>query len=66
VDGFLKLLPEDDSLQPILETAVVHQMIEISNYHNARLTSSAISVIERVLQTRRKAFKQFSELIVIS
>lgn len=41
-------------------------MIELSNYNNAQLTSKAISIIDRVLQTRRKAFSQFSQLIIIS
>ena len=41
-------------------------MIELTNYRNAELSSSAISVIDRVLQTRKKAFEQFSELIIIS
>lgn len=41
-------------------------MIELSNYNNAQLTSKAISIIDRVLQTRRKAFAQFSQLIIIS
>ena len=66
VRSFLELLPHDETLQPIIETGVVDQMIEMSNYRNAKLTSSAISIIDRVLQTRRKAFDQFSELIIIS
>ena len=41
-------------------------MIELSNYNNPALTSKAISIIDRVLQTRKKAFQQFSELIIIS
>lgn len=41
-------------------------MIELTNYRNAQLTSGAISIIDRVLQTRKKAFEHFSELIIIS
>jgi hypothetical protein len=41
-------------------------MIELTNYRNPQLTSSAISIIDRVLQTKKKAFEQFSELIIIS
>ena len=41
-------------------------MIELTNYRNPLLTSSALSIIDRVLQTRKKGFEQFGELIIIS
>lgn len=66
VRKFLAMLPTEESIQPIIETSICDQMIEMSNYNNAQLTSKAISIIDRVLQTRRKAFNQFSELIIIS
>jgi len=66
VHKFLAMLPTEESIQPIIETSICDQMIEMSNYNNAQLTSKAISIIDRVLQTRRKAFNQFSELIIIS
>jgi len=53
-------LPEEEAIQPIIETGVIDQMIEISNYQNPQLTNIAISIIERVLQTRKKAFEHFS------
>lgn len=54
--NYLALLPEEEAIQPIIDTIVVDQMIEMSNYNNAQLTNMAISIIERVLQTRKKAF----------
>lgn len=41
-------------------------MLEMSHYNNAQLTSKAISIIDRVLQTRKKAFEHFADLIIIS
>ena len=41
-------------------------MIELTNYRNPQLTSGAISIIDLALQSRKKAFGQFYELIVIS
>lgn len=66
VARFLASLPTEETIQPILETSIIDSMIELSNYNNAQLTSKAISIIDRVLQTRRKAFAQFSQLIIIS
>lgn len=66
VARFLASLPSDDTIQPIIETSIIDAMIELSNYNNANLTSKAISIIDRVLQTRQKAFHQFAELIIIS
>jgi hypothetical protein len=56
VANYLALLPEEEAIQPIIDTGVVDRMIEMSNYKNAQLTNVAISIIERVLQTRKKAF----------
>lgn len=66
VARFLASLPSEDTIQPIIETSIIDSMIELSNYNNAQLTSKAISIIDRVLQTRQKAFHQFAELIIIS
>ena len=41
-------------------------MIELTNYRNPELTSSAISIIDLALQSRKKAFQQFYELIIVS
>lgn len=41
-------------------------MIELTNYRNPELTSSAISIIDLALQSRKKAFQQFHELIIVS
>ena len=41
-------------------------MIELTNYRNPHLTSGAISIIDLALQSRKKAFQQFYELIIIS
>jgi len=41
-------------------------MIELTNYRNAELTSGAISIIDIALQSRKKAFQQFHELIIVS
>ncbi len=60
VARFLSSLPSDDTIQPIIETSIIDAMIELSNYNNPQLTSKAISIIDRVLQTRQKAFHQFS------
>jgi hypothetical protein len=60
VARFLASLPSDDTIQPIIETSIIDSMIELSNYNNPQLTSKAISIIDRVLQTRQKAFHQFS------
>jgi hypothetical protein len=60
VNKFLASLPSDDTIQPIIETSIIDSMIELSNYNNAQLTSKAISIIDSVLQTRKKAFHQFS------
>lgn len=60
VARFLASLPSDDTIQPIIETSIIDSMIELSNYNNPKLTSKAISIIDRVLQTRQKAFHQFS------
>ena len=35
-------------------------MIELANYDNPELTSMALSIIERVLQTKKKAIEHFS------
>jgi len=35
-------------------------MIELSNYDNPELTSMALSIIERVLQTKKNAIAHFS------
>lgn len=66
VHEFLANLPSEESIQPIIDTSICDSMIEMTNYNNAQLTSKAISIIDRVLQTRKKAFQQFYELIVIS
>ncbi len=66
VREFLASLPSEESIQPIIDTSICDSMIEMTNYNNAQLTSKAISIIDRVLQTRKKAFQQFYELIVIS
>lgn len=60
------ILPPEEEIQPIIETSIVNLMIEVSNYGNSTLTSKAISIIDRVFQTRKKAFQQFYELIIIS
>jgi hypothetical protein len=41
-------------------------MIELTNYRNAELTSGSISIIDLALQSRKKAFQQFHELIIVS
>jgi hypothetical protein len=41
-------------------------MIEITNYNNPILTSKAISIIETVLQSKKKAMILFYDLILIS
>jgi hypothetical protein len=56
ISNFLPSLPTEEAIQPIVETSICDQMIELTNYRNAQLTSGAISIIDRVLQTRRKAF----------
>lgn len=56
INNFLPTLPTEEAIQPIIETSICDQMIELTNYRNAQLTSGAISIIDRVLQTRRKAF----------
>jgi hypothetical protein len=56
VATFLLSLPSEVSRQPILDTTICDYMMEMSNYNNAQLTSKAISVIDRVLQTSKKAF----------
>jgi hypothetical protein len=66
VHEFLANLPSEESIQPIIDTSICDSMIEMTNYNNAQLTSKAISIIDRVLQTRKKAFQQFYDLIVIS
>jgi hypothetical protein len=35
-------------------------MMELANYDNAELTSMALSIAERVLQTKKKAIEHFS------
>jgi hypothetical protein len=47
-------------MQPLVETNICDQMFELSNYGNPELTSMALSVIERILQTNKKAIGHFS------
>lgn len=66
VGNILPTIPNEDAIQPIIETSICDQMIELTNYRNPQLTSGAISIIDIALQTRKKAFQQFHELIIIS
>jgi hypothetical protein len=34
-------------------------MLELSNYENPELTSMALSIVERTLQTKKKALEHF-------
>jgi hypothetical protein len=58
--SFVKTIPEEVEMQPLIETNIVDQMIELANYDNPELTSMALSIIERVLQTKKKAIEHFS------
>jgi hypothetical protein len=66
VGQFLPGVPAEETIQPIIETSIVSQMIELTNYRNPQLTSGALSIIDLALHTRTKAFQQFHELIIIS
>ena len=66
VDNILPNIPNEEAIQPVIETSICDQMIELTNYRNPQLTSGAISIIDIALQTRKKAFQQFHELIIIS
>ena len=66
ISNFLPNIPNEEAIQPIIETSICDQMIELTNYRNPQLTSSAISIIDLALQSRKKAFQQFYELIIIS
>ena len=48
-------IPDDNEIQTLIETNICEQMIELSHYGNPQLTSMALSIIERVLQTKKKA-----------
>lgn len=58
--NFISTIPDEGELQPLIETNIVDQMMELSNYENPELTSMALSIIERVLQTKKKAIEHFS------
>lgn len=66
VHNYISELPDEIFIQPIIETNICEQLIEISNYHNPQLTSKAICIMDRILQTRKNVFNQFSSLILIS
>ena len=57
---FISTIPDEVEMQPLIETNIVDQMIELANYGNPELTSMALSIIERVLQTKKKAIEHFS------
>ena len=40
--------------------------MELANYNNPELTAKAMLIINRVLQTREKAFRHLYELMIIS
>lgn len=58
--NFIKTIPDENELQPLIDTNIVDQMMELANYENPELTSMALSIIERVLQTKKKAIEHFS------
>jgi hypothetical protein len=58
--NFINAIPDEVEMQPLIETSIVDQMIELGNYGNPELTSMALSIIERVLQTKKKAIEHFS------
>ena len=66
VKDYLERLPGEEAVQPILETGICDQMIELSNYNSPELTAKAMAIIDRVLQTREMAFRHLYELMVIS
>lgn len=42
---FINTIPDEVKMQPLIETNIVDQMIELANYGNPELTSMALSII---------------------
>lgn len=51
--------------ETILETSNCHQMVELSKYGNPELTSQSLSVMRRILTSKKLQINQFTDTIFV-
>ena len=64
--SFIKSFKTDDKEHvELVDTTIIEKLIELSKYNNPKLTSSSLSIMERVLLKSKKAIEHFCNQIFV-